>query len=427
MKALLTLALTSLSLSPLACLPAAGAQLAENYEAANALPKKDGYIVFAYAQGWDRFSKELCTKLMQNATIQEAAGESVILGMPVYQYAKQAQRDYVSEIVGPLGIREAESYPAILFFTPKNRHYATVCGPEVTRANPEELATIIRKRITAMHEQEQLLSQAEEAQGIEKAKLLGQATRVAGATAPGGIAKQIKALDPNDTTGYVRSLSLNDFVFTEDFIYDTQGIADPNKPKPKKPAGTLQDALAQIDKLLADPAYTNEQKQTFCANAIGAIHRLGDVTNHGQIRQYADKMRALAPETTLGRSADTVIKAWGSGLTYENGWASHTLPKDDTPIEVQGDIPISKSGTYKVIFKWTGGSESLNIKGVQLYNDKKKIAEDMHDGVAGYSTHAQNNTYTLSVRSKVTKPKLYVIFDAAQQRRSTGQIIIERE
>lgn len=427
MKPHLTLGLAALALLPLIppCIQAA--QIAPNYEAAQAMPKKDGYLVFAYAQGWDKFSKDLCTKLMNDATIQAAAGESVIIGMPVFQYAKQAQRDFVTEIVGALGIREAESYPAIIFFTPKNRHYATICGPEVMRGNPEELAPLIQKRIAAMHEQEELLDKAEKAEGVEKAKLLGEAARIKGANAPGGIAKQVKQLDPDDSTGYVRSLNLNDFVFTEDFLYETQGIADPNKPKSKREAGTLEDALKKLDELIADPAYTNEQKQTFCANAIGAIHRLGDVTHHDKIKEYAAKMKTLAPETTLGRSADSVVKAWGSGLQYEQGWNTNSLPKDDTPIEVQGDLPINKGGTYKITFKWTGGAESLNIKGVRLFNDRKLIAEDMHDGVAGYSNHARDNTYVLNVRSRVTKPHLYVIFDAAQQRKSNGKIIIERE
>ena len=419
--------LAALALIPLTTGAAAAAQIAPNYEAAQSMPKKDGYLVFAYAQGWDKYSKALCEKLMKDATIQSAAGESVFIGMPVYQYGKQAQRDFVSEIVGQLGIREAESYPAILFFTPKNRLYATLCGAEVIRAKPEELAPLIQQRISAMHEQENLLAQAEQATGTEKAKLLGAAARVKGASAPGDITRQIKQLDPNDTTGYVRSLSLNDFVFTEDFIYETQGIADPNKPKPERSAGPLQEALDRIEKLLADPAYTNEQRQTFCANAIGAIHRLGDVTHHGKIKEYADKMRSYGPDTTLGRSADSVVKAWGSGLTYEQGWAPHTLPKDDTPIEVQGKLPISKSGTYKITFNWTGDSDSLRIKGVKLYNDKKPVAEDMHDGVAGYYKNARDNTYTLNVRSRVTKPHLYVIFDAGTQRKSSGKITIEHE
>lgn len=427
MKPTLTLTLAALVLPTLAANSAQSAQIVPNYEAAADIPKKDGYIVFAYAQGWDQFSKELCEKLMQDPTIQQAAGESAIIGMPVYQYAKQAQRDFVSGIVGALGIREAESYPAIMLFTPKNRHYATICGAEMMRANPAELAPIIQKHIAAMHEQEKLLAQAENAQGVEKAKLLGQAARVKGAKAPDNIAKRVKELDPDDTTGYVRGLSLDDFVFTEDFIYETQGILDPNKQKPKRDPVPLQDALDQIDKLIADPAYTNEQRQTFCANAIGAIHRLGDVTHHDKIKEYADKMRELGPDTTLGRSADSVVKAWGSGLTYEGGWASHTLPKDDTPVEVLGELPINRSGTYKVTFQWTGGSQSLNIKGVQLFNDRKKVAEDIHDGVAGYSVKAQNNTYTLNVRSKVAKPRLYVIFDAAEQRNSTGKIVITPE
>ncbi len=80
-----TFILSSLAvLSMLSALPGGAAQRVKDYEAAQALVTDDGYIIFAYADGWDKFSKKLCEELLADEVILKAAGSAAHLpvGIP---------------------------------------------------------------------------------------------------------------------------------------------------------------------------------------------------------------------------------------------------------------------------------------------------------------------------------------------------------
>lgn len=412
---------------------ALAAQRAANYEQASALAPKDGYIAFAYAEGWDKFSKELCMKLMGSQAISQAAGNSVLMPMPVYECPTKEQMEALKTKMGKLGVKEAESYPAIFMFDASGRHYATLCGPDIMRATQEELAARIARHMTAMRKQNQLLESAEAAKGLEKAKLLGAAAQVKDAIAPADIVKQIKAVDPKDESGFVRSLELKPWNYTEDLLKRKLDDATLKKleGRPDKAVRQrrleLEMILKELDAKLADPAYTDEQKQVFCSNAIGTLHRKGDVTDVDRIRKYAKMMADFGPNTTLGKSAPIVVKAWASELTLDGGWKPSNLPMDDTPVELQGKLPISSPGTYAVTFTYRSGAHALKVKEVRLFDGKNQVAADAHPGSTGTPQNTKGNTYRLKVDKAVADPHVFIIFDMPEKRHSFGTISITRE
>lgn len=433
MNQVLTLCFCGAAVAALLPCPVFSAQCAANYEQASALAPKDGYIAFAYAEGWDKFSKELCMKLMKHPAILQAAGDAVLMPMPVYECPTKEQKESLKAHMGKLGVMDAESYPAIFMFGPGGRHYATLCGPDVLRAKPEELAAVMGERIAGMKAQNELLDKAKSAQGVEKAKLLGAAARIKGVSVPGDTLKQIKAADPKDESGFVRSLEFQPWVYTEGLLgkklddKTLQGLeGKPNKAIRQKRL-EMQMILKELDEKLADPAFSNEQKQVFCANAIGTIHRKGDVTDAGKLRQYAERMHKLGPDTTLGKSAPIVVKAWAGSLTLEEGWKPNNLPMDDTPVELQGDLPIREPGTYSVTFSYTNGAHALKIKEVRLYDGDTQIACDAHPGSTGTPQNTKGNTYTLKADKTVARPRVFIIFDMPEKRNSFGSITITRQ
>ena len=275
--------------------------------------------------------------------------------------------------------------------------------------------------IGARRKQKGVVGRGEKGQGVAQARRLGQATRVEGANRPDVMGK-LKKADPKDETGYIRSLEFNPWGFTEKMLkYQVPGEGG------KMRDATLDEILAALDAKLDEPGYTPEQRQVFCANAIGAIHRKGDVTKLGLMMKYAERMKELDPESTLGMAADVAIKAWGQGLTYEGGWNKSSLPRDNTPVELHGELPIREAGKYVIAFIYKGGRDALPIKGARLYDGEKLVAEDMHDGNAGAPHNTRGNFYHLRVDQEVKDPHLFFIFDCKDARDTRGIINISLE
>ena len=90
-----------------------------------------------------------------------------------------------------------------------------------------------------------------------------------------------------------------------------------------------------------------------------------------------------------------------------------------------GEIPMKSAGTYTVTFKYTSGNHAAKITALELYDGKKKIAEDRHTGSTGHQS--SNNVYTLNVPASVRNPRLYVTFDMGNNRTSYGTITVEKK
>ncbi|HIX20006.1 MAG TPA: hypothetical protein H9862_05310 [Candidatus Akkermansia intestinigallinarum] len=429
MKTFLTTSLAAVALLPLCATSSPAATKAENFEQASAKVGENGYLLFIYADKWDKFSKDICERLMKSKRVLDAAGDSVILSVAMPQFAKLEDREAIAKRLGKLApldpnskqlgvVDSIDSYPAIAVYGPGGRHTATICGPVMMRADAKEVAERIAFHINAMKHQNELVSQADREQGAAKARLLGLALQVEGASRP-NVKGKISQADPKDETGVMRSFEFNPWQFTEKMLkYQVKGDGG------KMRDATLDEILAELDAKLEEPGYTPEQRQVFCANAIGFIHRKGDVTKLGLMRKYAAKMKELAPESTLGMAADISLKVWAKGLTYENGWTPSSLPTDETPVQLNGELPIGDAGTYTVTFVYKGGNDALPTKGVRLYDGTKLVAEDMHEGNAGAPHNTRGNIYRLKVASEVKNPRLFIIFGCDRRLDSRGTISI---
>ena len=56
---------------------------------------------------------------------------------------------------------------------------------------------------------------------------------------------------------------------------------------------------------------------------------------------------------------------------------------------------ITRAGVYEVAIQWRSGLHALKIRGVELFEGSKKVAEDFHPGYTGI--RMENNVYTLRV------------------------------
>lgn len=386
--------------------------LVDSYDAAQSVLQDDGYILFAYAQGWDNSSSKICRKLMNSQAVKQAAGNAVFMPVPVPNILTDELKEANKAKYGKLTVPDAPDYPAILMLTKDGRHYATLCGPAIRSGKLQDVAKTISDHLASMHKQEELLTQAANAKGVEKARLLGEAASQPGINPPermGNIIAQIKKLDPNNETGYARKL-INPF----DLSMEIFGI------ETSKDAGKgWQAALTQAEAYLKDSVYNTEQKQALYAISIGIMRRHMGARAASKIREYARAMASLNPDNYLGQSAKVVERDWGVGLNLIEGWTPDAVSGPSEPIELSGPLPITTPGTYKVTFTYTRGRHSANIRSVKLYDGSQLVAQDEHDGSAGKT--AKDNVYTLTVENPPKDPHLFILFDQSKSCDQNGR------
>ncbi len=388
----------------------AAAQAADVAEAqAKGLINDDGYIFFAYADGWDKYSRKLCEELMASEAIRKAAGKAVLLPWPVPEYTTEESKKAADARRGNLNIPGANSYPALLLLDSKGQHYATLSGHTINRGTQAEIARLLRDRMLKGKKRAALLAKAETRQGPARAALLAQAYGIDGLTRPANnFTQQLTALDPRDESGAVRARKFSPYDFGQ-----------------KLDKEEVKQAIALVEEVLSDKAYSDRQKQQVCAALLGTLRRRAKHAEAANIQRYAKLMEQYAPETALGKAAAWVAREWRPApLLYSEGWTPSSLPTDKTPVELEGKLPISGPGTYTVTFQYTGGTEALVVDAVELYDGRSRSAEDRHRGSAGH--RHSNNTYTLKVGSAVRNPRIVITVDMPKND-SYGKVVIEKK
>ncbi len=384
------------------------AQVVANGTQAQQAVTEDGYIIFAYADGWDAYSKKRCEKLMASGVIRRAAGDAVLLPVGIAEAGDEAARKRQDAQLGGLKVPGVWSYPSLIFIGKGGMHYATLSGTLVARGSDEALAKLVADRMDKGRERRRLLAEAGRAAGRKRAELLFKATQQDGLNWMGKEHNNaIRQADPQNESGVITSLD-----------FDAYGFAG------KLNGMGVQEGLAEVEKMLANKSYTPRQKQLICVAALGMLRRKGGLPEANTMRRYARMMRDFAPNTPEGRTAGKILRDWIPGLNYARGWNPSCIPADSTPVELEGELPIDKAGDYTVRFQYSSGRMALVVVAVELYDGKKKIAEDRHKGVAGHNNW--QNEYHLKVPARVKKPRLFISFQQGD-RDTYGKIHIERQ
>lgn len=316
----------------LSALPLLAGTPCKDFAEASSKVGEDGYILFVYGPDWDRTSPDFIKPLYEDPAIQAAAGNAVLIMAPYYQRPTKKQDAEQAAAWGSLSKphpHSPQTYPALHFHDKDGRAYSYLRGPQLMCASREDIAKGIAERIANHKKQAELLAKVDMASGVAKAKLLGEASIIPLMERPDKVVDRIKSVDPNDESGFVRRLG-----------FYPEGIAEKNKDLP------LAEGIAMVEKALADPAYTDLQKQQYCAMAIGFLHRNGGESNSAEIVKWAQKMKAYAPDSYLGHSADVVVNKWAGGpATYVAG--SYFNPLTNVPKADDSKAKKDKKGKKK--------------------------------------------------------------------------------
>lgn len=387
-------------------LPAQAACKVASYDEAQARLNDEGYLVFYYGKGWDKRAGKQITQLYNAPEIIKAAGNAVMMLVPLGESLDEAGREALKKTMGKLRLPPEEaghSFPAVVLYDKTGRFASIICGPPMVYPDAKRVAALITARREALARQLDLLAQADKAQGQERARMLLQACQIPGLQRPDRAEQRIKEADPEDASGCLAALRFH------------------NNPMGEKiDKMTLTEALAELDKAIANPLHTVQQKQNACAFAIGTIRRRVGMGGSALIRQYAEQMKQLAPDSVLGRSADVVIRDWTSGLQLVRGWAPDTLPMQGVPTELQGKLPIAAAATYNVRFTPTGGRNHARVTRVELLDGDTSLSVDDRD-----FTLTSPASYYVTASLEVKNPRILVTFDNNEKERDTrGKITI---
>lgn len=406
-----------LAFSLLMCLAAAtlmpvqAATKVATYEQAQAKVNEEGYILFIYGDGWDKRAKEQMTALYNAPEIVKAAGNSVMMLVPLPESLNEAQKAALEKTMGKLALPHVHSkhaFPAVVMYDKAGRIYTWISGPAMVYPEAGRIALTISRRKAGLQKQLQIMAAAAETKGEERANLLLQACRVENLERPDRVQQLIKEADPEDKSGCLAALN---------FFNTTVGD--------KAAEMSLSDILKAQDASIANPLLTVQQKQNACAYAIGTIRRRAGAGGSDLIRQYATQMKQLDPTSVLGQSADIVIRDWTHGLQLVRGWAPGTLPIQGQPTELLGKLPISEAGTYKLHFKPTGGDKAI-IARVALYDGDTLISEDVR--TTAIADNGQDHYYTLTASAKVNNPRIFITFNNEEHDRNTyGKFFITKD
>lgn len=393
----------------IALLPTFAAEIVQSYKDAQDQYGENGYIVFAYADGWDTYSKRVCSQLMESESMHQVVGDAVLMEYAVPQVQTEEFVAAQKERFGKLKMPGIDHYPALIMFDRNEHHYATISGASLTDSGKSRLVTVLGTRIREMQEQLRLLNEARKVDGIERARLLGQAATMPNINPPDKVVEQIRAADPQDESGYIRRLEFQPWQFAESIR--------------KEP---LETAIPKMEAMLEDTAYSAEQKQAICACIIGMLHRSPNkIADMQRIPDVAKRMKSYAPDTVLAQSADVVLSAWISNTVAEQEWTPENLPTSSEPIDMLGVQPPLEPGNYVVVFSYRSGMHGVGIRSVALMNGEEVVAADEHTGFAG--NQSKDNEYLIRVRKRVESPRWLFSFDLSEKVESNGVITIIRK
>ena len=119
-----------LAFSLLMCLAAAtlmpvqAATKVATYEQAQAKVNEEGYILFIYGDGWDKRAKEQMTALYNAPEIVKAAGNSVMMLVPLPESLNEAQKAALEKTMGKLALPHVHSkhaFPAVVMYDKAGR------------------------------------------------------------------------------------------------------------------------------------------------------------------------------------------------------------------------------------------------------------------------------------------------------------------
>ncbi|MBR3695775.1 MAG: hypothetical protein IKL98_05985 [Akkermansia sp.] len=281
------------------------AQRAEYFDEALQKAGEDGVIAYCYGPDWNRRSVMLLNSFWKNAKTEEAAGDAVLVAVPFYENKHSEEAEAARGIQGRMPAPPFDVCPTVMFFDKNGRRYACLQGADYL--GTDDACTLgvknIKETICHLRTQKQLLAQAQQKTGEDKAKLLAQVADLP-IQAPGNLLQDIKAADPKDKLGYARRLEFSALMFMYELLETKDGFLAPDfEPDYRK-------IMQKCEAVLKDEALRTRDRQAAYNLYIGQSQR--EHIQGNRLKGLIRKVNKLDPATDYGQLSPTLMNLWGN-------------------------------------------------------------------------------------------------------------------
>ena len=275
----------------------------------------EGVIAYCYGPDWNARSTRMLKSFWKSSGTKSAAGGAIMIAVPFYQnpHDEKVAEDAAKAIIiqGSMPAPPLTVCPSVMMFDKTGRNYAKLIGSDFLGDESGSLGQRnISVKLAALKKQQELLEQAKNESGAEKAKLLS-ATCELGIAPPEGIEAMIQGADPSDTDGYLRRYKHNALLFMYKQLDTTDGFLKPDFVE--DPSAIKTESM----KIIKDAALREEDRQAAYNLIMGSMRRAG--VRGGAIKAEARNSEKIAPNTKYG-----VIMAH-----LGNIWANNKAIKKD--------------------------------------------------------------------------------------------------
>lgn len=345
--------------------PATPAAEAPDWPAAAEQAKAAGKDVAVLLDGsdWSDLSRDFRKRVSGVAATLAPGHVSVTVDNPE---RPDAAGKALAERNKPFGFRPW-NLPGLALADERGRVFAYIPAREA--AGSSGLPERLKAALDARRGMRAALEEAGRLQGAAKADALGRALATIDLGLArgqfGDIVREIAALDPQDATGWRLRYEHDDLGFLERTVLRLAG---------EKKA---DEAVAEIDRRLANDKLTLDQRQRLRAARFAALRQSGRMP---QALETLDRMAKDDPEGLLGRGARSLhafhtrpvaLRGW-----FWDGWDMRPEP---SPMEIDASAKVPGAGDYVVELKGWG----LDIRSVSLVSGERELAAtDRREGQA---------------------------------------------
>ncbi len=349
--------MSRLTLLLLALAAAAHAQTPSDWPAAAERAKAEGKDVAVLLDGsdWSHRSKPFRDLLAAVDAVLAPGHVGVVVDNP--EASDDATKALVERNKG-FGFRPW-NLPGLALADERGRVHAYIPAAEV--ADAKALGARLAAAKEARGRMKAALDEAAKAQGAARADALGRALAAIDLGLArgqfGDVVKEIARLDPQDSAGWRLRYEFDDLGFLEGTVLRLTRD------------GKAGEALAEIDRRLANTRITPDQRHRLLAARFAALRQ------SGRMPEALGTLETLAkedPEGNFGKGARS-LHAFHTQPVPLRGWSweGWDMRPEPSPMEIDASDKVPSAGDYAVETKGWG----LNIRSVALVAGDKVLAE----------------------------------------------------
>ena len=277
---------------------------ADSYSEALGMAGDDGVAVFCYGPDWNQRSVRMLKKFWQTAALEEVSGGAILVAAPYYQVATPEQEQESRNVTAGMPAPPFGVCPTVMLFDKDGFMYANLPGTDYLGDEEGKLGMQnIHEKIAHLRKRNELLKQAENLNGAEKAKVLGQVADLP-IKAPRGLVDMIEEADPQDSTGLVRRNKHN----ATQFLYTQMETKDGFLAKDFEP--DYNKIKTECMKVVKDEALRTEDRQAAYALIIGQTRR--ERISGKQMKDFINAFHKIDPNTPYGKLSSALSGLWGN-------------------------------------------------------------------------------------------------------------------